>query len=172
MAKDINKKEKLSEEEIIAQIKLLSEKAREISGAQTGLFDGFDIGEEDLDTSFNQSILNDTADPDKSHRLYYTMRSAMMRNLPKGNENKKLRKFIYEEKSLFLNRGKDKNHDGIKNSDERMAYIGNFLQVAFDIVNKWVSEGANPFDLYMAFKELNQEKGYDSKKTLNDSDFL
>ena len=160
MAKKTNKKEQLSEEEILNEIKALSEKAKEISGPQLGLFEGVDLGEEDLDTAFDPSVLNDTADPDKSHRLYYTMRSAMMRNLPKGQQNKKLRQYIYDEKSLFLNRGKEKNEKGIKGSDERQSYIGNFLQVAFDTVNRWISEGANPFDLYMAFHKLNEEKGY------------
>lgn len=149
-----------SEEKRIEEIKLLSERAKEVSGNQQSLFEGVYLGDEDIDTFFNKESLNDTADPEKSHRLYYTMMGAMRRNLPEGKDNIKLRRYIYDEKSLFLNRGKDKNEKGIRGSDERQTYIGNFLHVAFDIVNNWIINGANPFDLYKSFYDLNKEHGF------------
>jgi len=84
---------------------------------------------------------------------------------------KKLRDYIYYEKSLFLNRGQDKDEYGIRGSDERMTYIDNFLQVALEKVYEWVRTGANPFDLYMSFYSLNEEKGYHKKKIENQSTF-
>lgn len=169
MAKQKNKS--ISEEERLNEIKMLSEKAKEISGKQSEMFEGIDLGDEDIDASFNTNMLDDTADPDKSHRLYYTMMMTMRSNLPKGKKNEKLRRYVYDEKSLFLNRGKQKDEKGIRGSDERMAYIGNFLQVAFDVVHKWVSEGANPYDLYTAFYELNNERGYHAPKEDSKGDF-
>ncbi len=141
-------------------MKKMSERAMEVTAVQTGLFDGADLGEEDLDTTFDVAILNDTADPDASHRLYYTMMAVMKKHLPSGKENEKMRRYIYDEKSLFLNRGKAKNEKGIRGSDERMAYLGNFLNVALNTVQQWVEQGAAPYDLFMAFNILNKERGY------------
>ncbi|RNI27355.1 hypothetical protein EFA69_14535 [Rufibacter immobilis] len=162
MEKNTKKSGELSEEEFLADMKKLSDRAKEVTGVQTGLFDGADLGEEDLDTSFDIANLNDTADPDASHKLYYTMMAVLRRHLPSGKENEKLRRYIYDEKSLFLNRGKAKDEKGVRGSDERMAYLGNFLNVALNTVQRWVEQGAVPYDLYMAFNTLNRERGYHS----------
>jgi hypothetical protein len=160
MEKQNKKAGQVSEEDFLADMKKLSDQAKHFSGAQKGLFEGADLGEEDLDTSFDISNLNDTADPDASHKLYYTMMGVLRRNLPQGKENEKLRRIILDEKSLFLNRGKAKNDKGIRGSDERMAYLGNFLNVALNTVQNWVQQGASPYDLYIAFNNLNRERGY------------
>ena len=154
------KKASLTEKQIMDEIKALSEKASETSSKQLDLISGVDLGDEDIDTGFDATRLQGTANPDESWRLYYTMRRTMIDNLPKGKRNLKLRKYIYNEKSLFLNRGNDVDENGIKHSDERMTYIDNYLITALDIVIQWVKMGANPFDLYMAFYNLNEEKGY------------
>lgn len=160
MAKDTNKTQRLSDEEIFAEIKKLSEKAKENSSFQQDLFGFADIGPEDIDDSFDVKKLEGLADPDTSHRLYYSMRRLMMDNLPKGKANEKLRGYIYTEKKLFLNRGIDIKDNGRRGSDERMTYIENFLQQAFSIITEWIKSGANAFDLYMAFWRLNEERGY------------
>lgn len=156
----ITKKKDLSQEEILQEIKQLSEKARKEAGSQRDLFFQKEVGDEDIDTGYDYGKLNDTADPDRSHKIYYAMRRLMIENLPKGQSNEKLRKFIYEEKNLFLNRGQAVNKDGIRNSDGRMAYIPSFLTPAFSAVVEWVISGANPFDLYSSFRKLNIERGY------------
>jgi hypothetical protein len=174
MAKKEKAKDGLTEEERLAEIKMLSEKVKQKVTIQPSLFESIDLGEEDLDTTFEKEILNTTADPEKSHRLYYTMMMTMRANLPKTNnkkpitveqekKNKEIRDFnqkIYAEKSLFLNRGKEKDNRGIRGSDERQTYIPNFLTVAYDVVHRWVSEGSDPYELFFAFYELNKEKGY------------
>ena len=163
MASSKNKSKKFSDEEIFDEIKRLSEKAKENSSHQLDLISNLDLGDEDIDTGFEKRLAG-TADPDTSHRLYYTMRRTLIDNLPKGKKNERLRRYVYDEKSLFLNRGIDKNEIGYKGSDERMAYIDNFLQIAFGIVNNWVVTGANPFDLYKAFWDINEEKGFHKEK--------
>jgi len=160
----MSKSKQLTDEEILAEIKRLSEQAQLNSSHQLDLLAGVDLGDEDVDNNFSDSVLQGTADPDRAHRLYYTMRRMMIDNLPKGRKNLKLRRYVYDEKSIFLNRGKDKDENGIRGSDERMTYIDNFLQVGFNIVVNWVKEGANPFDLYMAFWNLNEGKGYHKEK--------
>ena len=178
MAKKEKTKIDLTEEERLAEIKMLSEKVKQKVTIQPALFENLNLSDEDLDTTFETEILNTTADPEKSHRLYYTMMMIMRANLPKANnkkpitieqkqKNKEIKDFnqkIYAEKSLFLNRGKEKNNRGIRGSDERQTYIPNFLTVAYDIVHKWVSEGSDPFGLFFAFYELNKERGYRNKE--------
>ena len=160
---NIKKKEsERTDEEILAEIKMLSQKAQENRATQLDMLNDLKLGDEDISNSFDKSIFSDTADPDESHRLYYTMRKIMIDNLPKGKNNLKLRRYIYDEKILFLNRGKLKDDFGRRGSDERMAYINNFLNIAFDIITNWVRNGANPYDLYTSFYNLNEEKGYHS----------
>jgi hypothetical protein len=157
-----NKKntESKSQKDIFDEIKKLSEKANELSDAeQLNLFPDIDLGEEDV--TFDSSLVNDTANPEKSHKLYYGMMRLMIGNLPRGKENRKLRRYIYDEKLLFLNRGKDiDKNTGIRGSDSRMTYIPNFLEVAFDTTVAWVKSGGTPFDLFTAFWDLNESRNY------------
>lgn len=157
------KKQSISDAEKLAQIKMLSEKAQESIDQQLDLFSLGELGDEDIDFGFNPSQLKDTANPAESHRLYYGMMRLLKDNLPKGPENKKLRNFIYVEKSLFLNRGIAENENGIKGSDERMTYLTPFLAQAFNIIVDWVKTGANPYDAYVAFWDANEENGFHHK---------
>lgn len=151
--KKIDKKQK-SKEEIFKEIKKLSKRADETTNHQMDLFKNQKFEDDDIDVGFDSKIFKDTADPDKSYKLYYGTRRLLIDYLPQGKKNKKLRKRIYAEKNLFLNRGKEKHSDG------RMTYISNFLDIAFNTVAKWVETGANSFDIYMKFWELNEERGY------------
>lgn len=165
MANTDRKSRELTDEEKLAEIKKLSDEAKALSAKQIP-FDFSHLGEDDIDTetSAEKEMLNITANPEKSHRLYYTMMAILKTNLPKGPENEKLRRFVYEEKSLFLNRGAVKDERGIKGSDERMAYIPMYLKKALDKVTEWASGDANPFDIYMTFKQMNEELGFYNKK--------
>ena len=152
---------KKSREAILAEIRGLSDKAdKAAQSKQSELFDDLRLDEEvdGLTTTF----LKDVADPDASHRLYFGMRNMMVRNLPKGPENKPLRQHIYDEVNLYLNRGKQKDARGIRGSSGQMTYIPTFLEPAFDLVLRWVGAGANPFELYSAFEAKNTEMGYRS----------
>lgn len=154
------KKSSLSKDEILNEIKQLSDRANETSSHQLGLIPNEDLGDEDTDTGFDMSKLKDTANPDESYRLYYGMRRLLMDNLPKGKKNKKLRQYVYDEKNLLLNRGIALKEDGTRGSDGRMTYINPFLSQAFGMVANWIQAGANPFDLYMAFYNANEERGF------------
>lgn len=155
-----NKNLKQTEEEIKEQIKALSKRANELSGQQLNLLSNIEIGDEDIDSAFDLSELDQSANPTESHRLYYGMMGMLKNNLPRGLENKKLRQFIYDEKNLFLNRGEHLKEDGRRGSDGRMTYIYDFLTEGFAVVSKWVLDGANPYDIYLKFREMNEERGY------------
>jgi hypothetical protein len=161
MANTGRKSKELTDEEKLAEIKKLSDEAQAISARQIPM-DFSSLGEDDIgtETDTEKEMLNITANPEKSHRLYYTMMAILKTNLPRGPQNEKLRRHVYEEKSLFLNRGAVKDERGIKGSDERMAYIPMYLQQALDKVTTWASGDANPFDIYMAFKQMNEELGF------------
>lgn len=162
MSKQKTDKQGKSQEEILEEIRLLSKRADEGAGQPISLFEaGTDLGDEDIDLVFDASIItNDTANPDKSHRLYYSIKRLLETNLPKGQQNKQLRQLILDEKNLFLNRGIQKDKNGIRGSDGRMTYIPNFLEEAFNIVARWISSGGSSFDLYLAFWNINEERGY------------
>lgn len=152
-----------TEQERLDEIRMLSEKANELNDAeQLTLFPDLDLTEEDM--SLDSSFFNDTANPQKSYKLYYSIIRMMKDNLPRGEEYAKLRRYIYDEKNLFLNRGKAIDEKtGLRGSDGRMTYIPNFLEVAFDITVNWVKSGGSPYELFDAFRMKNIEKGYYNK---------
>lgn len=103
-------------------------------------------------------------DPETKHQLYYQgLTKLMMDNLPKGKENEDIRKIIYGEKGILINRGKAVNEKGIRGSDGRMAYIDD-LEMAIKIVADWVSVKGTPAELFMAFWDKNEELGYPHQK--------
>ena len=161
-------KEDKTKDKIFKEIQELSKRADETSVNQSDLFN--QLGDEDIDTGFDASIFKDTADPDRSYKLYYGMQRLLMDNLPKGKSNKKFRQFVYDEKNLFLNRGAHINEiTGIRGSDARMTYITNFLEVAFNTVADWIKTGESSFDLFQRFWDLNEAKGYHKRTEISTS---
>lgn len=147
-------KEQKTSEQIRDEIMNLSKRADETTNHQMDLFKNQKFEDDDIDIGFDASILNDTADPQKSYKLYYGMRGMLMDALPTGKKHKKLRQYVYDEKNLFLKHGFETGADG------RMAFINNFLIVAFNVVAKWIASGGTSYDLYMEFWNLNEERGY------------
>ncbi len=137
------------------EIKRMSDEAEKIRPNQIELFK--EIGQED--PSFDASMFGDAANPSTSHKLYYGMMRLMKDNLPSGPENEPLRRYVYDEKNLFITRGKHLNTEGFRGADGRMAYIVE-LQKAFDITADWLRKGGQAFDLYLAFHQMNKELGY------------
>ncbi|MHA7101347.1 hypothetical protein [Roseivirga pacifica] len=153
-----DKKKKLKKRAEIDKILKAADSGKEMQlGMHTKDFSFLDGVEE----KFSQDLQN----PDESYRLYYSIRRLMMEYLPKGKENEKARNLIYEQKNIFLNRGKVKNPNGYRGSDGRQAYISSDLVVALEIVKDWIKSGANTFDAYKLFNDKNIELGYlDPKK--------
>lgn len=145
-------------EQIQDEIRAMSEQAKQ--HAQGNLFDDQPSAEDDEDDELGGFSLKNIADRDESHRLYYGLRNIMMRNLPKGPANLPLRRYVYDEVLLYLNQGKRKNAQGVRGSSGQMAYIPTILQPAWTIAMNWVTNGANPFDLYSAFEAQNIALGY------------
>lgn len=100
-------------------------------------------------------------DPEEKYNIYYKgISNVLKKYLPSGKEFEEGRRLIYDEKNIFLNRGKKKSdNNGIRKSDGRMTYqpiMGEIL----DIVAQWVAESRNPIDLYQTLYDLNEKFGY------------
>ncbi|MCE7063165.1 hypothetical protein [Dyadobacter sp. CY343] len=153
-----NKKTKKDQTDRLEEMKKLIEQSKDMTSIQPLLFPLEELGDEDI--SFDSNIFSDIADPDKSHRLFFTMRRMLIDNLPRGKENKALRQQIYDQKNLFLNRGKALDKNGIRHSSGQMTYISTFLEPAFNVTADWVKSGGGPMDIFMAFYDLNKANGF------------
>lgn len=100
--------------------------------------------------------------PEEKYELYYKVINKLLRKyLPKGDQFKKARNIIYEEKNTFLTRGHRKDKTGIRGADSRMSYITELDQF-INIITDWISTKGTLFDLYTKLRELNISKGYGS----------
>lgn len=149
------KKRELSKEDI-ERLELL-QKADEVKGEQLSINLDSEI------TIENQAVklLGQTIDdPVEKFQLYYHGLSKLLKdNLPKGKENEQVRRIVYDEKNILINRGAKKDEKGIRGSDGRMAYIED-LETAIQIVADWISKKGSPSEIFMAFWDKNEELNY------------
>lgn len=156
---DDNKKklieEKLSKEDL-ERLEIL-QKAEEIKGEQLVLnLDAELAVENEAEKLLGQKI----DDPVTKFQLYYHGLTKLLKdNLPKGKENEEVRRIIYDEKNILINRGAKKDEKGIRGSDGRMAYLDD-LELAIKIVADWTSTKSSPAELFIAFWSKNEELGY------------
>ncbi len=146
--------------DLIDQVKVWSDQAEEArkEGRQLGLGipDEDEVSEEDL----TATVIASQQNPDESHRLYYAIQRILKNDLPPGEgDNEKLRRAVYDEKNLYINRGEDLDERGIRGSDGRMGYLPH-LRVALSLVKKWRAETGSAFDIFLAFWEVNEQLGY------------
>lgn len=152
--KDI-KKRNLSKEDI-ERLEILN-KAEEVKGEQLEL--DIDQGVR-IENQAEKLIGQKIDDPVQKFQLYYNgLNNLMKSSLPKGKENEDVRRIIYDEKNILINRGAKKDERGIRGSDGRMAYVDD-LEEAIKIVANWISTKGSPTELYMKFWDKNEELGY------------
>ncbi|VFA44294.1 MULTISPECIES: hypothetical protein [Chryseobacterium] len=156
---DENKKKiierKLSKEDL-ERLEIL-QKAEEVKGEQLTLNLDAELAiENEAEKLLGQKI----DDPVTKFQLYYQGLTKLLKdNLPKGKENEDVRRVIYDEKNILINRGAKKDEKGIRGSDGRMAYLED-LETAIKIVADWTSRKSSPTELFMAFWDKNEELGY------------
>ena len=154
MAKKIDTKQ-LSKEE--KERREILQKAEDVKEEQLKL----DI-EEGINVENEYSALLDQQidDPVQKFQLYYKILNKLLKsNLPKGKENESIRRIIYDEKNILINRGYKKDDKGIRGSDGRMAYVED-LEIAIQVVMDWVSSKGSYQELYMSFWHKNEELNY------------
>lgn len=148
--------------DVVDLVRQMSDEAEETrkAGRQLGLGP---LGDDEGMAAPDASVpIADVQNPEESHRLYYVVLGLLKKHLPPGKANEELRRYVYDEKNLYLNRGKDLNELGIRGSDGRMAYIPH-LKTALALVKKWIAEDGTAFDAFMEFWKLNEAYGYHKK---------
>lgn len=121
-----------------------------------------DKGEMKEVNEIREILKSNTENPEEKYNIYYNgIGKILKRYLPKGKEFKEQRDLIYDEKNIFLNRGKKKSDskNGVRHSDGRMTYqpvMGEIL----DIISLWASTSQNPFDLFTDLYNLNDKYNY------------
>lgn len=146
---------KLSNEDI-ERLEIL-QKAGEIKGEQLTLNMDAELAiENEAEKLLGQKI----DDPVTKFQLYYNGLTKLLKDtLPKGKENENVRRIIYDEKNILINRGAKKDEKGIRGSDGRMAYLDD-LENAIRIVASWTARKGSPAELFIAFWDKNEEMGY------------
>lgn len=105
-------------------------------------------------------ILKDTQNPQVSYKLFYAIQALMKQFLPKGDQYKGLRDYIYELKNILLTQGKNKNEIGVRGADSRQAFISAELKTMYDLITDWVQNGAMAVYLIDKLQKFNEERGY------------
>lgn len=117
-------------------------------------------GQTELKNEIEDLVLEQIDDPEAKFELYYKVVNRLLRKyLPKGEENKKARDLIYEEKNTFLTRGHRKDERGLRGADGRMSYIPD-INLLVDVLTEWISSKGTTFELYTKLRDLNVSKGY------------
>lgn len=161
-----NKKKQISEEEDKLQQKKEAQEAEKLailSKADEIKEETFDFdfdGVLELKNEVSDMVLDAIDDPEEKYQLYYNVLNKMLQqSLPKGDENKKARDLIYEEKNTFLSGGHRKNKAGIRGGDGRMGYRTDMHEI-INVITEWIASRSGMFDLYIKLRALNIEKGY------------
>jgi len=154
--KNIDKKKRELSKADIERLEIL-QRADEVKGEQLSInLDSEIVVENQAIKLLGQRI----DDPVEKFQLYYHGLTKLLKdNLPKGKENEQVRRIVYDEKNVLINRGAKKDEKGIRGSDGRMAYVED-LETAIQIVADWISRKGSPSELFMAFWDKNEELDY------------
>ena len=153
---DKNKIEQKLSKEDLERLEIL-QKSENIKGEQLYInLDSELVVENQAEKLLGQSI----DDPVQKFQLYYQGLYKLLKDsLPKGKEFEEVRRIVYDEQNVLINRGAKKDKKGIRGSDGRMAYIED-LEEAIKIVAEWTSRKGTSAELFMAFWDKNEELGY------------
>lgn len=151
------KKHEVSEQQKREQMEILQE-SREVVGKQLRI----DLGKGNLVeiNEINELIDKKIEDPEKKFELFYNgIQKVLLKFLPKGKAFKQERRFIHDEKLIFLNRGKPRKPDGRRGSDSRQAYNEDMGEMV-KLVSNWAVTSQDPQDLYHRLRALNDKHGF------------
>lgn len=160
MAKNKKTSKKKSTKEEQEKLKILSQ-ADQVKGEQLSISS---TGKMITVNELKSLAFGNTENPEKKYDIYYKgIQNLLKKHLPKGKENKKARSYVYEEKNVFLTRGKRINKAGLRGADGRMGYMTD-AEEALGVVMKWVRTNGTMVDLFNHFRKINIKKGYGTRK--------
>ncbi len=153
---NINKIERNLSKHDLERLEIL-QKSEEVKGEQLSInIDSEFVYENQAELLLGKRI----DDPVQKFQLYYHGLTKLLKDsLPKGKEFNDVRRIVYDEKNILINRGAKKDEKGIRGSDGRMAYIED-LEIAIKIIAEWTSTKGSPAELFMAFWDKNEELNY------------
>lgn len=159
--KKTTKKKVSNDKKHLEKLEIL-QKASLIIGKQL-IFDIDKGGLKELD-EIKALIDSKIEDPKEKYELFYNgIQKVLRKFLPKGKDFAQERKFIHDEKLIFLNRGKARGLDGVRGSDSRMTYNEDLNEMA-KLVSEWAVTSQDPMDLYQKLYDLNEKYGYGHQK--------
>lgn len=119
-----------------------------------------ELGELTSEKEIRDYALGSAENPEKKYTIYYQgINKLLKRALLPGKESKKIRDLIYEEKNIYLTRGKFKNELGIRGGDGRMGYLKDSQDV-FKAMVKCVRSNSSMVEIYQLLVDMNIKKGY------------
>lgn len=146
---------KLSKEDL-ERLEIL-QKSENVKGEQLSIDFNSDIV---VENQAEQLLGQKIDDPVQKFQLYYHGLTKLLKDsLPKGKAYEDVRRIVYDEKNILINRGAKLDEKGLRGSDGRMAYIED-LEEAIKIVAESTSRKGTPAELFMAFWDKNEELGY------------
>lgn len=153
---DAAKKERDEQERLFQEkLKRMSDEAEANAEAKQSSFDFSE--EESEDEPFKPELAGDLQNPKESYDLYYAVRRLLMQGLPTGENNKKLRQFIYDEKNFYLRHGIHRPDDGSTiGADSRQSRL-QFLREAYAATNAWAARRGSPYDIFLDYYDLNKK---------------
>ncbi len=154
-----SKKKEYSDKSHYEKLEIL-EQAKKQKGTQlVAIPEDHGAGLKELD-ELKELLQKKIEDPKQKFELYYNgIQNILIKYLPKGKAFKAERQIIYDEKNIFLNRGKAKDRFGRRGSDGRMTYNEDLLEMV-EIVREWATGSQDPVSLYKAFYDLNEKYDY------------
>lgn len=169
-----SKKKQLTEKELLKQQKQEQERRKQeleqaeiLMNANRDREEIFAFGD-DGDLIIKKEIADITLEaidnPEEKYELYYkVLNKLLLNNLPKGEDFKQVREYIYEEKNTFLTRGHRIQKDGRRGADGRMSYISDINEI-INVISSWIVRRGTLFDLYASLRDLNRSKGYGTRE--------
>jgi hypothetical protein len=150
-------KEKKEEEILMEKLEIL-QKSREVGGKQL-TFDMDSMEFKEID-EVKELLQKSIETPEERYSMFYNgIQNVLIKYLPKHKGFQPYRQIIYDEKNIFLNRGKMKDATGKRGTDSRMAYNEDYSEIVL-LVSNWAMTTQDPIDLYRQLWDLNEKYNY------------
>lgn len=148
----------IRDEEILREKLEILQKSRESAGKQLSFdLDSMEFKEVD---EVKELLQKPIETPEERYSMFYNgIQNVVIKYLPKGKSFEPYRRIIFDEKNIFLNRGKAKDLSGKRGADSRMAYNEDYIEMVM-LVSKWAMTTQDPIDLYRQLWDLNEKYEY------------
>lgn len=146
------------ENEILNEKLEILQKSREKAGEQLSL-DIEKLEFKEID-EIKELLGKSIETPEERYSLFYNgIHNVVIKYLPKGKSFEPYRRVIFDEKNIFLTRGKVKDKSGKRGADSKMTYNEDYVEMVMLVAN-WAMTTQDPIDLYKQLWDLNEKYHY------------